>query len=481
MKKYILHKNHLRKKQFFEALVLSKNNLPENSKEVWIYYKLGFYKTINNTPHFSMNKKEFFARIVSLSACGEVKKASELLDAFLLCFGSHQYFMDLASALASYAPTLALNVLEKEASPSLLKISLLINEGREKEALLLLDDVKLKNNSEVSLYLSNVTRPSAGKQLSLMNDFLHAYALPTLQLKDISKPPSTRNITVEKLNSFQNGPLVSILMTAYNSEEHIKSAIESLLNQTYTNLEIIVIDDTSDDDTAIIVKALARTDERVKYIYLPVNVGTFVAKSIGLKKSEGEFVTCHDSDDWAHPMKIEEQVKPLLKNKKLVFTTSQWVRLQEDGVYYARALSPLMRLNPASPLFRKKIVLEKAGAWDLVRTGADSEFFARLKLVFGKKSMHRVKKPLTFGSHRSDSLMNAKDTGYCSKGMSPTRLDYWEAWGNWHIKELRAGRKPFISTDLLSKRKFDAPLSIMVDSISIETVLNNVSKQLDDE
>ena len=219
---------------------------------------------------------------------------------------------------------------------------------------------------------------------------------------------------------------------------------------------------------------MAKNDSRIKYIYLSHNVGTYVAKSIGLQKSKGEFVTCHDSDDWAHPMKIEEQVKPLLKNKKLVFTTSQWVRLQADGVYYARALSPLMRLNPASVLFRKKIVLEKAGGWDVVRTGADSEFTARLKLVFGEKAMHRVLKPLTFGAHRSDSLMNAKDTGYCSKGMSPVRLDYWEAWGYWHIEELRAGRKPFISTELLSKRRFDAPPSIIVDNKSIEEVLKNV-------
>ena len=474
MKKYILYKNHLRKKQFFQALALSKNHVLKNSKEVWIYYKLGFYKTINDTSHFSLNKKELHARIVSLSACGEVKKASNLLDIFISCSHFQKYFTALSSSLAPYAPKLALELLKKESSPSLLKVALLINEGREEEALSLLDNPKLKKNPEIYLYLSNATKPTADKQLSLMNSFLDSYNVPILQLKDKSKSLSTTNIRFDKLNKFENGPLISILMTSYNSQTHIKSAIESLVNQTYSNFELIVIDDASTDDTQNIITDLAKNDSRIKYIYLSHNVGTYVAKSIGLQKSKGEFVTCHDSDDWAHPLKIEEQVKPLLKNKKLVFTTSQWVRLQEDGVYYARALSPLIRLNPASPLFRKKIVLEKAGGWDLVRTGADSEFIARLKLVFGEKAMHRVLKPLTFGAHRSDSLMNAKDTGYCSNGMSPTRLDYWEAWGYWHIEELRAGRKPFISTDLLSKRKFNAPQSIMVDNISIKEVLNNV-------
>ncbi len=136
-----------------------------------------------------------------------------------------------------------------------------------------------------------------------------------------------------------------------------------------------------------------------------------------------------------------------------------------------------MRLNSSSPLFRKKLVLEKAGGWDLVRTGADSEFIARLKLVFGRKAMHRVVKPLTFGAHRQESLMNAKATGYCEKGMSLDRLAYWESWGHWHIAELRAGRKPFIPFNLHSARKFTAPDSIVVSQESIVASLANIKNK----
>jgi len=66
----------------------------------------------------------------------------------------------------------------------------------------------------------------------------------------------------------------------------------------------------------------------------------------------------------------------------------------------------MIRINSASPLCRKWRVLEHARVWDWVRAGADSEFLARLVLVFGHRGMRRIKKPLTFGSHRPDSLIN---------------------------------------------------------------------------
>ena len=266
-------------------------------------------------------------------------------------------------------------------------------------------------------------------------------------------------------------PLVSIIINNYNYGRFLGDAIESALRQTYRFVEVIVVDDASGDDTGKVVQALAARDPRVVYIRLPCNVGTFVAKSIGLRHSSGEFVTCHDSDDWSHPMRIERQIRPLLENQRLVFTTSLWVRIQDDGAYYARPVHPLMRLNPASPLFRKNKVLERAGGWDAVRTGADSEFFARLKLVFGQRAMHRVAQPLTLGAHRPDSLMTATDTGYSTTGMSPTRLAYWEGWGHHHINELRAGRKPYVPVDLLAERRFAAPDAIVVPRRNIEMCL----------
>lgn len=227
------------------------------------------------------------------------------------------------------------------------------------------------------------------------------------------------------------------MVTTHNSGEFIHTAIESLLGQSYRNIEIIVIDDASTDNTVEIIRSYAQNDSRIKLIELKINVGTFIAKTKGLSVAQGEFVTCHDSDDWAHPRKIELQVEPLLCNQQLVFTTSQWIRMQDDGSLYARKIYPALRLNPASPMFRKDIVLEKAGYWEQVKTGADSEFLARLKLIFGEHAMYQIKKPLTIGAHRSNSLMNDSSTGYSSFEGSRQRLEYWESWQNRHLNRVK--------------------------------------------
>ena len=244
-------------------------------------------------------------------------------------------------------------------------------------------------------------------------------------------------------------------------------AIESLLKQTYRNLEIIVVDDASGDTTPDLVQAWAQKDARVRLLRLTTNGGTYLAKSMGLQLARGEFVTCHDSDDWSHPLKIERQVRPLLTDSALVATTSHWVRMQDDGMFYARPVHPLMRFNPSSPLFRREVVLERMGAWDMVRTGADSEFHARLKLVFGKRAVKRIAQPLALGSHREGSLMTAGDTGYSDAGISPQRLAYWEAWGAWHIACLRQGGLPRLPQDmarLAESRLFSAPEEICVSA-----------------
>lgn len=117
------------------------------------------------------------------------------------------------------------------------------------------------------------------------------------------------------------------------------------------------------------------------------------------------------------------------------------------------------------------------GAWDCVRTGADSEFYARLRLVFGKRAIKRVVQPLALGSHREGSLMTASDTGYSDTGISPQRLAYWEAWGAWHIDCLRQERLPHLPldlTELAANRPFAAPEEICVSVQQVKAAQQEV-------
>jgi hypothetical protein len=438
-------------------------------------YQLSLFRTVAESTTRDHHWRGAFARAVSLAACGRDVEATVLARELVTRRGFSPYRQSLAAALAPFAPALALEIAQGCEARSNLHAALLLRLGQnERAATILRQAMKTGQTSqspELNLLLSNADPASPMRQLERMNAFLAAHALGPLALLDDTRSPAVMNLGSAMEHAPARGPLVTILMTAFNAGPRIVSAISSLQAQSYRDIEIIVVDDASTDDTGQLVQALAAADKRIVYLRLPCNVGTYVAKSIGLRRASGEFVTCHDSDDWSHPLRIERQVRPLIDKPEIVFTTSNWVRMQDDGVYYARPVNPLMRFNPASPMFRKDLVQKHAGGWDPVRTGADSEFAARLTLVFGQRARHRVQQPLAFGAHRPGSLMTAVETGYSSTGMSPIRLDYWENWGHHHIAELRAGRLPFVSPDLVAERRFAAPPEIIVPLKDIEACL----------
>lgn len=89
---------------------------------------------------------------------------------------------------------------------------------------------------------------------------------------------------------------ISIIMPAYNSEKTIKRSIESVIQQTYSNLELIIVNDGSTDNTEQIVRDIAEKDKRIHYIYKK-NGGVSTARNVGLEQSNGEFIAFIDSDD----------------------------------------------------------------------------------------------------------------------------------------------------------------------------------------
>ena len=277
-------------------------------------------------------------------------------------------------------------------------------------------------------------------KLANLNEIFTHHQLSQIALSDEQQPFTVTNLRViEQINKDQdsqsNSKLhkVTVMITTYNASETIDSCIHSLLQQTWQDLEIIVVDDASTDDTLQRLRSLNSRYKDLTVIALPKNVGTFAAKSIGARYATGEYLTCQDSDDWAHPQKIAQQVQPLIEDASVIATTSQWLRLDSDGQYYVRQVYPFIRQNPASPMFRLQTVKRMTGLWHIVRTGADSEFFERLKVVFGSDKIINIKKPLTIASHRPNSLMTSEKFGIYNQSAALARLDYWEAWRLWHI------------------------------------------------
>ena len=106
-------------------------------------------------------------------------------------------------------------------------------------------------------------------------------------------------------------PTVSVILPTYNRAEIVKRSILSVLNQTYKDFELIIIDDASTDKTRMIVEELG--DTRIKYLRNRQNLGPAASRNIGIKASRGIFIAFQDSDDEWRPDKLKKQVETLEK------------------------------------------------------------------------------------------------------------------------------------------------------------------------
>ena len=102
-------------------------------------------------------------------------------------------------------------------------------------------------------------------------------------------------------------PLVSVVINCFNGEKYLRQAIDSVINQTYKNWELIFWDNQSKDDTAKIFKSYK--NPKLKYFYSPEHTTLYKARNLAMKNCKGEFISFLDSDDWWVPEKLEKQIK----------------------------------------------------------------------------------------------------------------------------------------------------------------------------
>ena len=105
-----------------------------------------------------------------------------------------------------------------------------------------------------------------------------------------------------------DGPLVSVIMTTYKSLELLEIAVNSILNQTHQNLELIIVDDKSPDNTFDLIMELSKKDSRIIPLRMKENGGTYKAKNYAIQHAKGKYIAFHDSDDWCHQDKVKLQV-----------------------------------------------------------------------------------------------------------------------------------------------------------------------------
>lgn len=122
---------------------------------------------------------------------------------------------------------------------------------------------------------------------------------------------------------------VSIIIPVYNAEKFIGKTIESVLNQTYKNWEILIFNDKSKDNSLKIIKKYSEKDKRIKFVDSKENVGVVAARNKLIEIATGEFIAFLDADDYWKQNKLEKQIKFMLKNNALISCT-EYTRVTED-------------------------------------------------------------------------------------------------------------------------------------------------------
>ena len=128
----------------------------------------------------------------------------------------------------------------------------------------------------------------------------------------------------------ENQPLVSIIMPSFNAEQFIAESIESVLNQTYSNWELVITDDCSTDRTPEIVQSYCKKDSRIDFAIAKQHAGIAGTRNQCLSRAKGRFVAFLDNDDLWYSEKLEKQVCFMLENN-YPFIYSEYELLNEDG------------------------------------------------------------------------------------------------------------------------------------------------------
>ena len=138
--------------------------------------------------------------------------------------------------------------------------------------------------------------------------------------------------------------IVSIITPSYNSEKVINKCIDSVVSQTYTNWEMIIVDDASQDASREKIIVLANNEARIRTIFLDNNIGAAEARNIAIRQAKGRYIAFLDSDDLWESKKLERQVSFMSKNN-IAFSFTTYQSISEDGMIKMHTIKAPRRIT----------------------------------------------------------------------------------------------------------------------------------------
>ncbi len=167
-----------------------------------------------------------------------------------------------------------------------------------------------------------------------------------------------------------NTPLISIIIPAYNAELYIQQAINSVLNQSYRHVEIIIVNDGSNDSTEAVAGQFS--DPRIRIISQP-NGGMSNARNAGIKVAGGDFIAFLDADDYWLPEKLEKQLSLLQQNPNLGFCSTQTRVETPEGEFVNEWLCPKINISTLHTIFSQNSAIAGSASSVLARKELQSE------------------------------------------------------------------------------------------------------------
>lgn len=212
-------------------------------------------------------------------------------------------------------------------------------------------------------------------------------------------------------------PKISVIMSSYNRTQYIKEAIESILNQTYQDFELIIIDDCSKKETQDVIEQYAKNDERIIFLKNDRNIGQALTRNRGLEIAKGDYIAILDDDDISLPTRFEKQVEYMDKNPDIILSgtdietfggneiSSSWVDLFDPEI-----ISVLINFyNPfcaSTLMFRNNFIKEHNIKYDNSVCHVEDYDLYRQILVAGGKISNLPQMLVKYRVHKQSVTQN---------------------------------------------------------------------------
>lgn len=283
----------------------------------------------------------------------------------------------------------------------------------------------------------------------LFNTTLHSRALTDVDLQEGARLSPLDRLGCPPLPAVDSDVRISVMMSCFRPGPALVTAVRAVLEQTWTNTELLVIDDASGEDSRELLREVEALDPRVRVIRKAVNGGTYRARNTALRLATGDFCMILDSDDYLHPQALESGVAPLLLDPSLMATRQQGVRISEDLELNRPGYAPRM-MAAGTLLFRRAQVMNRVGWFDITSKGADTEFARRIEAAFGPV-IRDIREVVLF--LRGGDTLSAGEFG--AGWRHPARHAYKTMFGRWHRHIAAGSASPFL--DPHEPRPFPEP------------------------